>query len=254
MENKMISFQPDIKILPNDQNDLVVLFDSKSNHDMGRQTKVVRIPSNFKSLNLDIQGFDDDHTTDDAGKGIRIIEGKILLNCEMKESKVTELFELAICKFAIPAIDNKPKNGVFNYIPSVVLLHAIKQGVSDAFSKALWDYAQTHSQQVAVTEGVASVYAPTKAPLRNEEPANDAGFKRKLFLTAVAAVLVTIIVFEGGEKLLSPPDPIEQAVANAMLQNPQSTEAQINLTKQTLKSMGLDPGQAGDLGCLTQPQ
>lgn len=47
--------------------------------------------------------------------------------------------------------------------------------------------------------------------------------------------------------------------AQALLQNqlqPQTgadSQAQVDLVKSTLKSMGLDPGASGDTGCLVQP-
>ena len=44
-------------------------------------------------------------------------------------------------------------------------------------------------------------------------------------------------------------DPIQEAVAQAMTQDPRSLQAQVDLTKETLKQMGLDPGKAGDTGC-----
>ncbi|AYK20533.1 hypothetical protein [Aeromonas veronii] len=69
-------------------------------------------------------------------------------------------------------------------------------------------------------------------------------------LAIVGAPLLIWFLAWGGSKVLTPSSPIEDAVARAMAQDPASVASQVELTKQTLQQMGLDPGQSGDIGCL----
>jgi hypothetical protein len=76
--------------------------------------------------------------------------------------------------------------------------------------------------------------------------------QRKTVVAAVAAPMVLWTMMWGVGHIGRKTDPVEQAIAKMAVQNPDSIRAQVDLTKETLKSMGLDPGKAGDVGCLTQ--
>ena len=46
----------------------------------------------------------------------------------------------------------------------------------------------------------------------------------------------------------------QKVLLGEMKEDPASVAAQVELTKQTLKQMGLDPGKSGDTGCLAAPE
>lgn len=48
-------------------------------------------------------------------------------------------------------------------------------------------------------------------------------------------------------------NPVEQALDNTLINSPEAINQQVQITKDTLSSIGLDPGVSMDLGCLEQP-
>ena len=53
--------------------------------------------------------------------------------------------------------------------------------------------------------------------------------------------------------MLSSSDPVQSAVNKALANDPRARDEQIEITRNTLREMGLDPGKNGDLGCLAAP-
>ena len=60
-------------------------------------------------------------------------------------------------------------------------------------------------------------------------------------------VLLLVAVFR---IMAAPSDPVQVAVNKALANDPRARDEQIEITRQTLREMGLDPGKNGDLGCL----
>ena len=46
----------------------------------------------------------------------------------------------------------------------------------------------------------------------------------------------------------------QKVLLGDMKEDKASVAAQVELTKETLKQMGLDPGKSGDVGCLAAPE
>lgn len=136
---------------------------------------------------------------------------------------------------------------------------AVQQGLANAFQGALAAFLQTGRQIAATGSDVASLDPPRDAygpshpspgtPAAQQLPAGRTFLKS---VSAVAAIgvlgflgIYSFSVISGHEA-----DPIKAAVAQNMAQDPASITAQVELTKETLRQMGLDPGRGGDLGCL----
>jgi len=260
----MDNFAPELRIFGNGDQ-LVVAFDSLSVMDVNRAARSIQIPAAFKQLSFALEGFDKDSVTDVGDR--RTVMGKINL-VTTDAGGETASHELADCQFVLPAI-GKPKNGVLQFAPVERVEYAVRQGVSDALIVALTDFyavRQASSDAVSVHSDAVSghqvIMAPTRSGMgaitavaeasRRRAAANDEpkAFRRKMALAIVVAPLLIWFLAWGVSKVLTPSSPIEDAVARAMAQDPDSVVSQVELTKQTLQQMGLDPGQSGDIGCL----
>lgn len=258
MKNSAMGFSPELRIF-GDGDQLVIAFDSLSAFDAKRAARSIRIPSAFKQLSFSLEGFDKDSVTDVGDR--RTVVGKIKLAIVGDDGQET-FNELADCRFIIPAF-GKAKNGVFPFAPVEHIEYSVRQGVSDALVMATANYYASRS--TGATSGVmaghqgmmppALVVAPATAgsdeALRARPAANDgAKTSRRKILLAVGAPLFILFLAWGVLKASAPVSPIDEAVARAMASNPSSVASQVEMTKEVLKQMGLDPGQSGDLGCL----
>lgn len=253
----MDNFAPELRIFGNGDQ-LVVAFDSLSGMDVKRAARSIQIPAAFKQLSFALEGFDKDSATDVGDR--RTVLGKINL-VTTDAGGETASHELADCQFVLPAI-GKPKNGVFQFAPVEQVKYAVRQGVSDALVVALTDFYAVRPASSDAVAGHQVIMAPTRSGMgatpavaeasRRRAAANDEpkALRRKMALAIVGAPLLIWFLAWGGSKVLTPSSPIEDAVARAMAQDPASVASQVELTKQTLQQMGLDPGQSGDIGCL----
>ena len=71
--------------------------------------------------------------------------------------------------------------------------------------------------------------------------------KMMLAFLGLLGVLLLVAVFK---IMAAPSDPVQVAVNKALANDPRARDEQIEITRQTLREMGLDPGKNGDLGCL----
>lgn len=252
------NFTPELRIFGRGDR-LVVAFDSLSGMDEKRAARSIQIPATFKQLSFALEGFDKDSATDVGNR--RKVMGKINL-VTTDASGETTTHELAVCQFVLPAV-GKPKNGVFQFAPVEQVEYAVRQGVSDALIDALTDFYAVRAsgdavagQQVIMATargGMSANPAVAEAPKRHAVVSDSPkAFRRKMALAIVGAPLLIWFLAWGASKVFAPSSPIEDAVARAMAQDPASVASQVELTKQTLRQMGLDPGQSGDIGCLAQ--
>lgn len=252
-------FSPELRIF--DAGEFTnIVFDTQSPVDAMRSAKMVRVEKGLKQLSFQLSGFD---TPQDDGAR-REISGVITL--VMKDSGGNDTTaELAECKLTFNAAGKPDKQGGFDHIDPKLVEYAVRQAVSDAFTAAITDYFE---QMPGVASGVAPA-APQEASSllghngaqpasrrerRQSEAANASriarGRRRATILAWTVPPLLALAIFAGISKLAQQPSPIQNAVAQQMANDPESIKAQVDLTLQTLKSMGLDPGKGGDLGCL----
>ncbi|EKT4562348.1 hypothetical protein QEM42_003547 [Pseudomonas putida] len=248
-------FDPGIRIFGSGEH-LLVVFDSQSPHDVLRAPRTVRIPKGFQQLSLLVAGFD---TAEDDGHQ-RLLKGSVSLAIEDATGALSN-HELAALQLVFHA--EADRKGALTHIDPALVAYTVRQALAQCLNEALNDYFQRdEAQRVGGQLQPAAFNAslPVAAPQPShkalrEQAADDAARqarsrRRKTALAWVVPPLVVVAVMATMSHLASSPSPIENAVAQQMANDPESIKAQVELTKQTLQSMGLDPGQGGDLGCL----
>ena len=253
----MEDFAPELNIFA-DGDQLVVVFDTLMTQDHQRLARIFKIPISFETLSFALEGFDE--SSSDDTQDVRTIRGRIILTgTDVQGQEFVR--ELAQCHLVLPAM-GRGKNGAPILVPVQEVEHAIRQGMSRALQQA---FTRHYATQTAPKTGVSSMppngfqggYAPHPYPAVSYDAAScrdgldpqkgNKSFRFKLFLALVVPLLLTLLIWL---YRLAAPSPVEQAVAQVMSHDPASVAAQVELTKQTLQQMGLDPGQNGDLGCL----
>lgn len=262
-------FKPEMRIVAVGNEQALVTFDSAAAYDLNRSPVGLRIPRAFDSIKIQVGDVVDVPDVNCDSK--RVYRGSLKLAVH-SGGQLTE-YDLADLQLKIAALD-KPKRGLpakdFPAILSVA--SAIRQGASDALARALDTYIDKEGELATVQRLPAGAYSPAvrvvEAPVQtsmslpgflksavvNRSSANDnlhdaKKFRRQIVAAALATPIVVIGLMWATAKP-KPADPIQDAVAQAMLQTPAAAQAQVDLTKETLKQMGLDPGAAGDTGCL----
>lgn len=265
----MEQFNPALSIVAVDENDAVVTFDFASANDSERAPKALRIPRKFNELSIAVTAFESLGELGDRKE----YRGSIKLTVKPLEGEAVE-HVLAEPRLWIDAESRNRKKGAhpFNFYSPEAVTRAVRVGVANALSRALGAFyakeahidtlARSPAQPVAAAAPVAladarpatgiigaiqSFAAPATAA--NDDPAEKKRFRKKVIFAAIATPVVVFALLTAGGALKKN-DPIQDAVAKAMTQNPSSTQAQVELTKETLKQMGLDPGKSGDIGCL----
>ncbi|WDM58764.1 hypothetical protein K4A76_20355 [Pseudomonas sp. NEEL19] len=252
-------FDPGIRIFGSGEH-LLVVFDSQSPHDACRATRTVRIPKAFRQLSLVVAGFDAAQDIDHQ----RVLEGNVSLMIE-GDAGVQAMHELAALRLVLHA--EADRKGALTHVEPALVAYKVRQAVSECLNEALSDYYQREEARAA---GVAAEVArpvplaaaqyqvaaaqPSRKALR-EQAAGEAerqarSRRRKTAMAWLVPPLAVVAVMATMSHLASSQSPIENAVAQQMANDPESIKAQVELTKQTLQSMGLDPGQGGDIGCL----
>lgn len=251
-------FDPSIRLFGSAEH-LLVVFDSQSPHDALRATRTVRIPKAFKQLSLVVAGLD---AAEDDGHR-RMLTGSVSLAIQ-DDADVLSSYELAALQLVFHA--EADRKGALTHIDPALVAYQVRQALSECLNEALNDYFQREEAQkvsvqpetlqpvVASAQYHAAAPQPSRKALR-DQAASDAerqarSRRRKAVLAWVVPPVLVIAVLSTLSHLASSQSPIENAVAQQMANDPESIKAQVELTKQTLQSMGLDPGQGGDLGCL----
>lgn len=261
----MEQFNPEIRIVAVDQGDVVVMFDSASEFDAARSPKALRISRKFSELSIDVGDFVETVERDGGMeyRGEVSLVVKSALNDEVKHT-------LAAPVLWIKAASRNRKKGAvpYNFYSASDVTMAVRVGVATALGHALAEFFEKEDQldsfvrmpaQAAVAQTISESRAAQPGgrvglPVRqysNASPAaNKQQFRKKVLLAAVVAPLAVYGLLWLGGTVAKKPDPIQNAVARVMKQDPKSMQAQVELTKETLKQMGLDPGKSGDIGCL----
>lgn len=267
-------FSPRLDIAALHGGDVLVTFDSASAEDRKREPRSVRV-AEFRQLSIGLSGFDQLAQFDWVRVGERIFAGVVQLKI-VRMNSVEDTVALADLEFRVRALqDRRPAQDNNPQFPDVEdLQDAIRTAVADAFGEALARLAtvlegrETASAggaaaPLSAVEPIANVVpmrASAGAAVRQQErpsarPATDRRERRVLWSIVAGGPLAVILLWGLGKAFSGPAVPSMPPVAQANAYDPAAAEAQIELTKQTLRDMGLDPGDsAADLGCLVQPQ
>lgn len=274
----MEQFTPDIHIVAIDTNDVVVTFDTAAAHDHMRGLKVVRFPRTFTEMSFTLEGFQDvvDSTVDDK----KAFHGTIFLNVKFADGDATYILGTPHFSINAESKSTNRKGPVIYTFPSAdALALTIRHGLSTALGRAIALYyaKEVHIDTMArmparsatgyvAGNNVPSVPTPVTATapnfdvhafygnavpaINNDEFLDKKRFRKRLVVAAVATPIVIYLMLWIGGSIFKKTDPIQDAVAKAMTHDQRSVQSQVELTKETLKQMGLDPGKSGDVGCL----
>lgn len=222
----MRNFGPIIHIMEDEQS-LLVMFDSAWEDDSTRMPRLVRIALPIQDLSWKMDLAEPNSPTGSYS---------IILT--------------------VKSLDGEAQHPLGAITPRKTLgkgdVEAIHQGIADAFAHALLLYLGHKSPSAAPSAEAATPMHRSGSQTTHSRP-----ILKSVAKSAVFAIVAIVVVGVMGSLLTSVPfmgsnaaDPIQTAVAQNMVQDPASITAQVELTKETLRQMGLDPGAAGDLGCL----
>jgi hypothetical protein len=267
-------FNPTISIVAADQTDVIVTFDFASSNDTARSPKMLRVPRKFKELWVEVTEFTSPETGESGDRKQYCGQIQLVVQPEQGDKASHVLATPVLWLEAAGRNKKKGEKPFIFHAPSVVT-SAVKTGVSNALIRALLafnltegqiDKAQRAPQQAAFypaatapasavddsqrTWGSAVSNLILPASAANDGVAASPGFRKKVIVAAIAAPVLVFLVLSVGGAILKRQDPVHEAVARAMAQDPKSTQAQVELTKETLRQMGLDPGKSADVGCL----
>lgn len=254
--NLMEKFAPELRIFDNGKK-LVVVFDSLSDVDVKRATSITQIPAVFHRISFELEGFDEASVLDEAA--YRTVGGKINLVVTDEGWSVTK-YEIADCQLALPAV-SQSKGGQVDLEPVEHVEYAVRQGVSDAFLAAITELFDSRMacgnaivtgqpapnvESIGNGRVVAVHHRAAGSASASDEPKH---FRRNMILAIIGApVLIWLLVW-----MMSSPSShsrMDDAALRSRIDDPNSVAAQVELTRQTLMQMGLDPGQNTDIGCL----
>lgn len=238
-----------------------VVFDSNTVLDVERKPQLAHVPvEQFNRLVFDFEGFTADSAKESGD--VKTFDGKVFLRSLSSEADAAKV-ELAGISLRLKAkgrAKKKPGGAIFEFPSQQEVQDSIRQGLARAASAAMVQYVmQSHGPAGGVPSPAPTVRSMTArgfpaslfSAANDDEAQGKRAFRRNLALAAVAGP-VLVLAMIGIAKVAKPSDPIQQAVADAMAHNPAAANAQVDLVKQTLKEMNLDPGNGGDTGCLAQ--
>lgn len=270
----MEQFNPDMRLMAVDEHDVIVSFDSASANDHARGAKAIRIARDFAEISVAVDGFTDTELSSLGDK--KEFRGAVKLIVKDRAGAASE-YVLAEPVLWVGAVARNRKAATYSFPAAEQVVLSVRQGMADALSYALAEYYSKEAHMdtlsrspapvmlagaAAVQGAVSEVRAAPQLALAKQHgeinyrkpigAANDAD-KKKLRNRLLAAAVITPLVVWGALAATvgtANNDPIKNAVAQAMTEDPRSVQAQVDLTKETLKQMGLDPGKAADTGCL----
>lgn len=238
-----------------------ISFDSNTPRDLKRESRTLWIQKDgVQQLDVRVEGFDrlSDPATDADGPSI---SGRILLVVTSQGGATNERV-LAECALEPWAQHHSFKDGD----RTKDVADAVRNGTVAAFTDMLPDLFSVSNHSVSKTERTAAERRGQVRSFGHRAKANRSLQRWRPWLAAggVAVVLWVFLTIAG--KPAQQPQSAQASVAatspemQALLQNqglqPQAgadAQAQVELVKSTLKSMGLDPGASGDTGCLVHP-
>lgn len=263
----MEKFSPTLRIEAVGSGNIAITFDTAVENDAARSPTSIRLSRDFTSMEFGLEGFADEPLSEVGNK--KLFKGTIKLLVKTGENQQDHI--LATPHFWVSSTRRGRKDEKAYIFPaSEEVAQIIRQGMAVAYSHSIGAYwgneayldmlARYPSSAVEIGMGERLVPAQRfKASGRMPSfpgipmaAANDASSVTKRFRRNLILMIAIPMVILGIVLLLKPAssDPVHEAVAQAMNQDANSVQSQVELTKQTLLTMGLDPGKSGDVGCL----
>lgn len=250
-------FAPELRIVARGtaSNLLTVVFDTATDLDVKRSPKIVMVDT--KDATSISTGVDDVKVEDALTK--QVVTGHINLVVDKPNADATK-YLLANFELHLDAQGKPDKAGKFAFPPQKEIEQLILQAVADAFTDASLEMQAQDAAQAAFSEPAAPRNAGWMRPMHNYAYAGVSGSPRVQSATkparwgkkmyAFVGLLFLLLALAFFKIMAAPSDPVQAAVNKALANDPRARDEQIEITRQTLKEMGLDPGKNGDLGCL----
>lgn len=264
-KNPLPDFVPELRVVANGSasHRLVLVFDTATDLDLLRSPRIVMVDTEgVTSITTSVEDLAVEETL------LRqFATGKIQLVTQKGAAEGSK-YLLADFKILIEAVGKPDKGGKMNFPPASEIEQLIRQGVADAFSEASIDMihndqsaAATSSPSSLVDQGPsrsAAAWGPRLAmaqqgvghgsgATRGSAGSRAHMSKKMMAALALLALLLVVAIFKIAT---ASNDPVQVAVNKALANDPRARDEQIEITRSTLKEMGLDPGKNGDLGCL----
>ena len=263
----MEKFSPTLRIESVGSGHIAITFDTAMENDAARSPTSIRLSRDFTSMEFGLEGFADEPLSEVGNK--KLFKGTIKLLVKTSDNQQDHI--LATPQFWVSSIRRGGKGEKAYIFPTgEKVAQIIRQGMAVAFSHSIGAYwgneayldmsARYPSNAVEIGMGERLMPTPrfktsARMPSFPSIPmtaANDASPVTKRFRRNMVLMIAVPMIILGIVWLLKPAssDPVHEAVAQAMNQDANSVQSQVELTKQTLLTMGLDPGKSGDVGCL----
>lgn len=261
MANKytLPDFAPELRVVARgtESNRLVIVFDTATDIDLKRSPRIVMIDTEDV---ISITTSVDEITADDRMIH-QLVSGKINL---LTQKDGAEPVKYLLAEFQLQIGGGKAKDGKLSYPPQREIEQVLRQGVADAFTDASlemtselpargWEYRGQEScerQPWTLRPAPAYVSAGPALSMRSSAAEKPRLSKKMTAFIGILAVLLLAAILK---IMAAPADPVQEAVNKALANDPRARDEQIEITRQTLREMGLDPGKNGDLGCLATP-
>lgn len=252
-------FAPELRVVARGtaSNRLVIVFDTATDIDLKRSPRIVMIDTEgVTSITTSV----DEITADDRVIH-QLVSGKINL---LTQKDGADPVKYLLAEFQLQIEGGKSgKDGKLSYPPQGEIEQIIRQGVADAFTDACLEMTsepvpageyrgQNSFERQPWTPRPAPAYASAGPALsmRSSAAAKPRLSKKMIAFIGILAVLLLAAALK---IMAAPADPVQAAVNKALANDPRARDEQIEITRQTLREMGLDPGKNGDLGCLAAP-
>ena len=256
----LTDFAPELRVVARGtaSNRLVIVFDTATDLDLKRSPRIVMIDTeDVTSIATSV----DEITVEDQVLH-QVVSGTINLLTQ-KNSNEPVKYLLAQFQLQLDGAVKGAKDGKLIFQPLAEIEQIIRQGVADAFTDASLEMVsesapageyrgpETHERQ-PWTPRPTPAYASAGHALSMRASAS-AKPRLSKKMVAFIGVLAVLLLAAALKIMAAPADPIQTAVNKALSNDPRARDEQIEITRQTLREMGLDPGKNGDLGCLAAP-
>lgn len=241
-------FQPYISIFT--ENDITVInFDSNMTYDLNREPKKIHLEDNYFKKNTFISmkvgdvklinGKDNKFLEADIDLylGINGFEDKKKVNLHKIKFLASELEEIDIYKIKLLLNDK--------------VADAVSQALDQNYSSDVMNYqANDNSSKTHRLNGPDINELGSQSDIqKNSSKRKTWKYGKKLGIGILSLFIVTTSLWGVKSFLFNSTEPSITEIQN----NPDAINAQVQLTRETLKSMGLDPSKVeSDLGCLAQ--
>lgn len=263
-KQSLLDFDPELRVVAQGtaSKRLVVVFDTATDTDLKRSPRIVMI---------DTEGVTDIRTeVSNVTRELLVVRalyrGQINLLTQKGSADPTS-YLLADFEMEVEGEGKRDKEGQYSFAPEAEIAQYVRQGVADAFTDASLEMIYSaapaslaQEQELAPTaqwlpRPTLAYAGATAGPSNSATGKRSGSAKKGLGKKAAWAIGVMLLLLSVAaiKIMVSSTDPVQSAVNKALAQDPRARDEQIEITRNTLKEMGLDPGKNGDLGCLAAP-